>query len=336
MSSGLIEVYIDNCISFGAPARKLYELVPGGEAGLVDPGRRFPADLVPRLLNLAAEETGIDSIGLKVGAKFRPASLMEVGYALAVARTIEEALDLFVRFQALGQEAVRMRFEMAGEECLVRCERALPGRNGQRRLIEAVFAGYLTVGRALLRDPGFPASRIQFRHRDPGPAVRAACEEVFGCAVRFGAPEDVMVLPAEAARRPLAGSNPELLKLLVQRLEGGLASLRDGMSLRDRVTSCIHRLMPRGQAGIGQTAALLGMSERTLRRHLAADGVRYVDLVESARREAAELYLREGKLSQVQIADALGYGDQSAFVRAFKGWHGTSPGAWQRGLSGPG
>lgn len=328
VSSGLVEVYVENCIGFGATAKKLHALIPGGQAGLEDPDRRFPADLVPQLLELAAEETGIDTIGLRVGAKFRPASLMDVGYALAVASTIEEALSLFVRFQSLGQEAVRMRFEMAGGDCLVRCEPALPGTSGLRRLVEAVFAGYLTVGRALLRDPGFRAVRMQFRHREPGPATREACEALFGGEIAFGAPEDMMVIPAAATRAQLPGRNPELLALLVSRLQKRLDSLRGGMSLPDRVTSCIHRQLPRGQAGITRTAALLGLPERTLRRRLAAEGFSYSRLLEAARREAAELYLREGKLSQAEIADALGYSDQSAFARAFRGWHGMPPGAW--------
>lgn len=42
----------------------------------------------------AAELTGINSVGLRVGMQFRPATFLEVGDALAAASAIREALEI--------------------------------------------------------------------------------------------------------------------------------------------------------------------------------------------------------------------------------------------------
>ena len=58
----------------------------------------------------------------------------------------------------------------------------------------------------------------------------------------------------------------------------------------------------------------------------------YSELLAAARKEAAEVYIHEEKLTLAEIAGLLGYGDQTAFMRAFKGWFGVSPGAYREKL----
>ena len=143
-----------------------------------------------------------------------------------------------------------------------------------------------------------------------------------------------MVFREDLVVRPLPGENRELVRLLTQRLDGRLAELREGVSLPQKVRNCLHSQMGRGRPGMAGTAALLGYSERTLRRRLAEEGVSFGDLLQAARKEVAEIFVREGKLSLTEIAYATGYSDQSAFVRAFRGWYGVSPGAYRRQVRG--
>ena len=60
----------------------------------------------------------------------------------------------------------------------------------------------------------------------------------------------------------------------------------------------------------------------------------YSDLLAQARKEAAEVYMHEEKLTMAEIAGLLGYSDQTAFMRAFRGWFGESPGAYREKLRG--
>jgi len=79
----------------------------------------------------------------------------------------------------------------------------------------------------------------------------------------------------------------------------------------------------------GATAALLGVSSRTLSRRLAAEGTTFQSLLDESRRERAALLLRNSELGVAEIAYALGYEDAANFGRAFRRWFGTSPGRYR-------
>jgi AraC-like DNA-binding protein len=87
-------------------------------------------------------------------------------------------------------------------------------------------------------------------------------------------------------------------------------------------------------------AAALGLHKRTLRRRLGAEGSGLTELIAEARFDVARQLLRETGLPLKDAADALGYADADAFVRAFRGWAGCTPGQWRSAqgvrLAGPG
>jgi AraC-like DNA-binding protein len=80
-----------------------------------------------------------------------------------------------------------------------------------------------------------------------------------------------------------------------------------------------------GTTRMSSIARQLGMSERTLHRRLAEDGVSYQDLLEEVRKAAAGRYLDESTLAIGEIAYLLGYSEPAAFHRAFKRWYATTP-----------
>ncbi len=115
----------------------------------------------------------------------------------------------------------------------------------------------------------------------------------------------------------------------VRWLNARLAAYRAGSSLRMLVISGLHRQIRQGKPNLDETARLLGMSGRTLRRRLQAEEISYSELLAATRKEAAEVYMHEDKMTLAEIAGLLGYGDQTAFMRAFRGWFGMSPGAYR-------
>jgi len=71
------------------------------------------------------------------------------------------------------------------------------------------------------------------------------------------------------------------------------------------------------------------MTPRVLYRRLAAQGLNFRELRESALQQLAEQHLRDGRLSLADVALLLGYSEQSAFTRAFKRWTGHTPTQWR-------
>ena len=74
-----------------------------------------------------------------------------------------------------------------------------------------------------------------------------------------------------------------------------------------------------------EAASGLGLSERSLRRRLLAQGCTFSSLVEGVRIELARELLKDEARSIKQIAAELGFSELSAFHRAFKRCTGDTP-----------
>ena len=65
-----------------------------------------------------------------------------------------------------------------------------------------------------------------------------------------------------------------------------------------------------------------------------AESTSFQQLLDDSRRELARKYLSEEKYPLNQVADLLGFVDQSNFFRACKRWFGEPPGQYRRRLAG--
>jgi len=85
-----------------------------------------------------------------------------------------------------------------------------------------------------------------------------------------------------------------------------------------------------GYPNIHVTADFLGMSVRTLQRHLATAGVTHEMLVGKSRFATAAALLEETDTKILDIALDLGYSDHAHFTRAFRQWVDCSPQEYRR------
>lgn len=76
-------------------------------------------------------------------------------------------------------------------------------------------------------------------------------------------------------------------------------------------------------------ASNFNMSVRSLQRKLKNEGITFLEIVDAVRMALATTYLRSGNYPVKDIAFALGYNEQTAFVRAFKRWTGKTPVAYK-------
>ena len=78
-----------------------------------------------------------------------------------------------------------------------------------------------------------------------------------------------------------------------------------------------------------QIATLFSMTTRTLSRRLESFDTGFHELVAECRFEIAQQMLENTSLNVGEIADSLGYSRASSFIRAFRGWSGTTPTQWR-------
>src|SRR5262249_3872278 len=96
------------------------------------------------------------------------------------------------------------------------------------------------------------------------------------------------------------------------------------------VENAIAVLLPHGRAQMSEVARKLGVSQRTLRRRLASEGLTFTGVLYALRSDLAKRHLADRSLSISKIAWLLGYSDASVFSTAYKRQTGTTPRAMQR------
>jgi len=263
------------------------------------------------------------AIGLEIARNLDLADAPPMILAPFHARDWRDAMQRIARYkQMCSPERVRIREE--GDECIVEVEFARP--HAERSVVvDLMYGAMMELGRRGTRE-ALAARRVEL-DRPAGDAT--AHEAYFGCAVRFGAPRDRLVLHRADLDRPFASYNQELLEMLSPALERALADCESRSTLSGQVKWLMKRHLATRRPDMRAIARQLALSERTLQRRLADEGTRFQDVLTQARRELAREYLANRQLEMADVAFLLGFDDQNSFFRAFRQWEGETPSRWR-------
>lgn len=157
-------------------------------------------------------------------------------------------------------------------------------------------------------------------------------EQRLGCAFNRTRDHNAIAFPASVLDQPVRSANRLLFKLLGGYLEQVRAASRS--SVAEQVEDFVRGSLSTGQCSIERCARKLDLPVRTLQAQLAEAGLKFSDIHERLRLEAARTYLRRGELSLDEVAEILGYSEQSSFGRAFKRWTGQTPRQYRQALRG--
>jgi AraC-like DNA-binding protein len=188
-------------------------------------------------------------------------------------------------------------------------------------LTEYVFASFALRTRAATAGQ-FTLRAVRFAHSNDGIA-RARYEEVFAAPVTFGCAIDELEFDAAQLNLALAGADP-ITSAAIESKVAALAGATTGRSpFIDRVRRALAAHLAE-HASLEKIGRQLGISARTLRRHLEQEGTSLRALVDNVRRERADELLASGRPVK-EIAVTLGFSETSAFSRAYKRWTGKPP-----------
>lgn len=156
--------------------------------------------------------------------------------------------------------------------------------------------------------------------------------QLFGAPVLAGGQEYALEFPAAVMELPVVRSAAEFAQFF-EVFPCGVFRRPDN-KLAEQVAMLLWASARQGGGLPRQedVADSLGMSLSTFRRQLALEGSPFQQLRENCLRERAEALLGRSECSIADTATQLGYSDSAAFRRAFRQWHGCSPGVWRRRL----
>ena len=166
-----------------------------------------------------------------------------------------------------------------------------------------------------------------FRHAAPSsPVARSELRRVLGVEPAFLQPLNFLEVDAALVDRPNPTSDPRLSRVIERHAEALLeARPLPVASASERVRSLLARAIGEGEITLAAIAAKSKMSERSLQRRLADEGVTFDALLDEVRRDLALRYLADPKIAVAEVAYLLGYSEPSPFHRAFKRWTGKTP-----------
>ena len=162
-------------------------------------------------------------------------------------------------------------------------------------------------------------------------ACHTELEDHFGIAATRCGPCR-LVLNREDAQRRLISENDDLWAEFEPNLRRQLVELDRQAKVSSRVKSALLELLPSGLCSAEAVSERLGMSKRSLQRHLQSEGESFQSVLDATRSELSRHYLSKDDLSVEEISYLLAYRDPNSFYRAFHGWTGMTP-MQARGIS---
>lgn len=276
----------------------------------------------------AIETTRDPALGLRVASEYLKRDRSLVGYLIRTSPTLAEGLADKARFMPIEDELSRCEWIESDGTSTFRfggsADFYFP------RVAEFVAARVVGIVRCLSEATVDPEV-VRFKH-DPPPST-AAHRSFFRASLAFRADALEVVFPSRALGRPARSSDPALHDLLLRYAEQTLAEVKRPRGITERVRELLMELWQRESGALPtrlELARAMHVTPRTLSRWLEADGKTYSDVLDEFRALAATHGLTRADASLSELAQQLGFRDQSAFTHAFRRWTGMTPGQYRR------
>ena len=290
---------------------------------LDDPENWLPGRKILKVIEETAERAHRDDFGVLLGEFRSFASLGPVSLLIKHESTLLDVIGAMIDYRRLINELLHLQLEDDGSLCRLSWS-LVPGLHSAEgiNLLATIAYRILVRSTAVAWQP----ECLHFRH---GPPLHMSTfNRVFDCALEFDSGFDGMTFASASLTSRNAYGDPELAGH-ARRLLSLLPSSGRCETVAERTRSTIALLAEGGEADASNVARCLGISVRSLQRHLRAEGRTFSSLVNDCRRELAIRYLDRSTNSVTAVAELMGFSTLSAFSRWFASEFGMSPGKWR-------
>lgn len=322
ISANLLTRILRAAVAEGANRPSLLALIGLDEARLRNPLNRLSSQLALRTFRVLERHFADPAITLRIGEKASMQNFSDLGYATRLANNLATVIDANIRIQILRQNMIRTVFDPAAKPPTLFWSIDFGDVSDLAPFVEFSVATFARLARQILGEPPL-LRRVDFQHAARFDPKRY--EDAFGCPVHFSMPETKMEMTARQLFRPSPHANSALLAAAVERYSQPANWMADGKRHLAVSYFYLSNEIDKSPPTLDRMAASFGMTERTLRRKLGDEGHPFRELLDHVRRDLCALYFLEDKRSLGEIALLLGYGELSAFTRAYKRWHGIAP-----------
>lgn len=296
---------------------------------LTEQGRVSPVG-VALAVSRGVTLTGDATLAFEFGLTMKPTAHGVFGYALMTCATLRDAVLLAQRYLPVQVPHGDLELQVEGDTAVIQLANKLVPDPLRPFIYEVYMGAILRAGEFLL---GVPLPPVEILLDYPEPDHFARIKDRLP-PVRFGAARVALCFHESLLERPLLMADPVAHRSALASLERASALLGDGEGTRD-VAQRLRALLEASHTGaldLASAARALRTSERSLKRHLAAQGTSFTSLASTVRLDKARALLRDPALTVERVAVTLGYTDAANFTRAFRKWSGESPRAYRERL----
>jgi AraC-like DNA-binding protein len=302
------------------------------DAGLVanqleDGLKRIPLSQYQHVVQAALASSGDPALGLHMGEDPTRTGFDVLGPLIQSSLDLREALLKCVRYATIATDGRHVELHERGDEALI----VLPSLRGDspETMFMAEFASSGLWFQLIRRFVGATARLQRACFAFEAPAHRCEYTRIFQGSEHFAQAFTGLTFERSWLDRKQLEHSAELSALLQSRADMLLARIDRAAPTTERVMSWLTAQDLKSKPAMDALAQQLGMSARSLRRRLQAEGSEYSVLLERARAEAAKRLLSTPFHSVQEAAYELGFATPGAFARAFKRWTGQSPSAFR-------
>ncbi|HKT93758.1 MAG TPA: AraC family transcriptional regulator [Paraburkholderia sp.] len=174
-----------------------------------------------------------------------------------------------------------------------------------------------------VRGAAWTPCEIHFEHAAPEdlkPYMR-----LFRVPVRFQQPANGVVVHPHDLDTPLKSADVQMARMMERHATDLISRDTIPHTLVDQVRDLVTRRLAREKLVVGDIAKDLGLSDRSLQRHLADAGTSVRQIIREERERSVAVLREQEGMTNAAVARAVGYADATVLWRATRNWN--RPGA---------
>jgi AraC-like DNA-binding protein len=320
---------IDTVVAGGVSPTHALAGVGVSPAELLSPHTRVSVQQVLIACGNAIRLSRDPSLAFRAGASMHVSSFGMYGFAILSSADFRKTMSFCERYHVLATPLVMLTFREEHGVGIWTIDPIVhtPVNDPLYRFIVEMQMGIIF---SLMRDvmgASFSPKEVALtysRQDNFGPAKRLG-----KCKIIFNVPVNEFRFDATCLDTSAELGNRTTYALVESLCDGLVAQMSDLAGVAGKVRGLLLQDVGR-QPSLTAVAGRLKISERTLRRQLARQGVSFRGLLDELRAQLAVRYLRETSMNNDDIAVAIGFRDPATFRHAFRRWTGRSPSIFRR------
>lgn len=297
-------------------------LLEGAGLGSLD---KLPASLSPAQVDIvcgnAVKLCDDELLGLKAGLKLDVMSLGILGYAFMSSGKVLDSLRLLLRYSKMLLPSTHISLLEHHSSLVLEARAVQLPRALERFYIDSLFAAIVNNMHILT---GHYGTEMHLELMYEAPVEDNLHGEIFGANIQFNANRYALVFDHQTLQIPITSSNLAAEAIFRRECDRLMRSEKHLGIVSEKVKQMLFSARLDFPT-CSTIAERLHMSESTLQRRLADEGVRYQELLDQVRYKLAVEYLQQTQLPVSEISLLLGYSNPANFRRSFKRWSGFKP-----------